>query len=87
MGLLRHFEEHADLLSAMMRRTGVQIDEGGGYMAESLLRQAITACYMCRDAAACRTWLATAEEGSQPPAFCPNRRLLESLSRSRALAP
>jgi hypothetical protein len=86
MGMLKRFEEHADLLSAMMRRTGVKLDESGGYMAESLLRQAITACYMCRDGKACRAWLAEAEQGLPPPDFCPNKKLLEALSRRDAFA-
>lgn len=80
MGLFRRIEEHGTLMSRMMRRTGANVAQIEGYGGESALRNAITRCIACTNEEACRSWLAEAEPGSTPPAFCRNAELFKNLA-------
>jgi hypothetical protein len=84
MGILSRLDERADLLSAMTRRMRVNLDESDGFIAEGLVRQMIMGCMMCRNVESCRAWLADADVGAPPPAFCPNREALLALARADA---
>lgn len=78
------FETRGNLLSAMMRRTGADLASAGGLAAENTVRQAINRCLLCRAEEQCKGWLASAEQGAKPPAFCPNAALLSALRPSRS---
>jgi hypothetical protein len=79
MGFFRRIEEHGTLMSRMMRRTGADVGNIEGKGGESALRSAIFRCIACTSADSCRDWLADAEPGSPPPAFCRNAELFRSL--------
>lgn len=84
MGLFRRIEEHGTLMSRMMRRTGVNLAHIDGYGGESALRGAIARCIGCPHGEACGAWLAEAEQGAPPPAFCRNAQLFGALADAEA---
>ena len=79
MDILSKFAKHMDLMSRMMARTGAVRGMNGGDHMEAALRQATFRCAACADTEACGSWLENAPEGANPPAFCRNAALMESI--------
>lgn len=67
------FEDRMALRRKMLKATGVRVKAGRlPKETEDQIRDTIINCHECTSAETCQAWLATAEEGVQPPEFCPN---------------
>ncbi|MGH6922585.1 MAG: DUF6455 family protein [Propylenella sp.] len=81
MGIFKRIEDHGNLMSQMIGRTGADLTNLDGYTGEATFRNAIGRCLTCSHGDECRAWLAEAEQGSAPPGFCANAALFGSLAR------
>jgi hypothetical protein len=80
MGILKRIEEHGDLMSAMIGRTGADLTQLDAYAGEGTFRNAVGRCLTCSHGEECRAWLAEAQDVSAPPSFCANAALFAALA-------
>ena len=68
------FEKRMALRRKMLNVTGVTLPKRRiPKDVEDKIRDTIINCYECKSGETCASWLATADDGVPPPAFCPNR--------------
>lgn len=70
-----------ELMTKMMERTGVDVDQVSEQNFERILAYAGRNCLMCRDTGSCRIWLEEGGEANKYRAFCPNTELFDDLPR------
>ena len=76
VSLFSRLDRKANLMGEMMRRTGVDVTTAPAFAGDTQFRGAVWRCISCRDGDACESWLKSAPEGAEPPAFCQNASIL-----------
>ena len=81
-------DKHAGLMNAMGAATDADLSDAAldGRLSPEAYRKALTACTHCKSVDTCLSWLdAHADDRTaEPPAFCANRKLLETIKAGRA---
>lgn len=80
------YDKHADLMTRMADKAGVDIanEVQYGNIAESDLRTMVTQCIGCAEAATCERWLEADVDTQETPDYCRNKDLFSMLTHAAA---